>query len=266
MGILMYFRHHPVVPVSQIKKGKKCREDSGFLYTRIVQIITIFIRNIPVVRVDKGDIFTVAGGLVVILLIAMIANPAMLSPLLPVSGSGPAVQETTVPAPEPTVVYAVSPTPTPVVNLTPQPPGPPYRILYTNNPFTYPVIHLPDHMETFGASDIPLRDNATVSFAYVEDSRGGLTTIFSVPYEAWALNISVTANRQPQYAMFRMVLCDAKTGTIITGAEIQNGGTMYKVVRNSGSMYLIISVAYVDSFRITLETPLSYYEKAGSGT
>ena len=231
-----------------------------------MQIITIFIRNIPVVRVDKGDIFTITGGLVVILLIAMIVNPAMLSPLLPVSGSGPAVQATNVPAPEPTVMFSVSVTPTPVVNLTPQPPAPPYRILYLNNPYTYPVIHLPDHMETFGASDIPLRGNATVPFAYVEDSRGGLTTVFSVPYEAWALNISVTATSQPQYAMFRMVLCDAKTGTIITGAEIQNGGTMYKVVRNSGSMYLIISVANVDSFRITLETPFSVYEKAVSGT
>jgi hypothetical protein len=217
--------------------------------------------------VDKGDILTVAGGFVVILIIALIANPGMLSPLLPFVKSGPAVQETSALAPEPTAVYTASPSPTPTANLTPQPPSPPYRILYTNNPFTYPVIHLPDHMETFGASDVPLRENVTVPFAYVEESRGGLTTIFSVPYEIWALNISVTANSHPQYAMFDMVLCNAKTGTIITGAEIQNGGSMFKVVRSTGTMYMIISVSNVDSFRITLETPLSYYVKAqSSGT
>jgi hypothetical protein len=216
--------------------------------------------------VDKGDIYTVIGGVAVILLIAVVANPGMLSPILPGVKSGNAVQETGSPTPVQTAVYTLSPTQAPGANLTPQPPAPPYRITYANNPFTYPTIHLPVHMETFGGSDIPLRGNTTVPFAYIEESRGGITTIFPAPYDVWALNISVTANRQPQYAMFDMVLCDAKTGTIITGAEIQNGGTMYKVARTSGRMYMIISVAYVDSFRVTLETPYSYYVKGGSGT
>ncbi len=213
---------------------------------------------------DKRDIYTIVGGFLVILLIAIIANPGTVSSALPVSRSSPTIQETTFSTPPPTVTYTVIPAQTPQVNITPSPPPPPYRITYTNNPFKYPVIHLPDHMETFGASDTPLRENVSVPFAYLEDSRGGLTTIFSVPYAVWALNISVTANSRPQYAIFNMVLCDAKTGTIITGAEIQNGGTMYKVVRRSGSMYLIVGVNYVDSFRITLETPLSYYKNASS--
>ena len=122
-------------------------------------------------------------------------------------------------------------------------------------------------METFGASDVPLHEaSPNIPFAYIEESRGGLTQAFSVPYDVWVLNISVTANRQPQYAMFRMVLCDAK-GNILQGAEIQYPGTMYKVVEASGTgMYMIISTASVDSFRISLETPLRYYEKGRSGT
>jgi hypothetical protein len=219
--------------------------------------------------VDKGDLFTLAGGLVVILVIAVIANPGLLPAFLPGATKTPAgqeVQETAVPTTVPTVVIP-SPAPTPAANRTPQPPAAPTRILYTNNPFKYPVIHLPDHMETFSGSDTPLRSNQTVTFAYIKGSGGGLTTIFTVPYELWALNISVTANSQPQYADFRMVLCDAKTGAFITGGEIRNGGSMYKVVRSTGPMYMIISGSYIDSFTILLETPYTYYVKAAvSGT
>jgi len=235
------------------------------VYDRTSQNITVFICNNPVVRVDKGDIYTLISGFVVILLIAVIANPGAFSKVQsqPFSGSNQTVQATGVPASPVTFVTPSLPTPTqiPEVNQTPRPPAAPYRITYTSNPFTYPVIHLPEHMETFGASDFP-PVGQSVPFAYVEESRGGLTKVFSVPYKVWALNISVTADRQPQYAMFRMVLCDAKTGNIIEGAEIQNPGTMYKVVRTSSTgLYMIISTDYVDSFRITLETPQQFYEK-----
>lgn len=216
---------------------------------------------------NKGDIYTLIGGFVVILLIAVIANHGAFSkiPSQPLSGSNQTAQVTEVPASPVTVVTTSSPAPTPTqipeVNQTPQPPAAPYRITYVSNPFSYPVIHLPDHMETFGASDVPLAGQS-VPFAYIEESRGGITKIFSVPYGIWALNMSVTANRQPQYAMFRMALCDASTGAILEGAEIQNPGSMYKVVRIlSKGMYMIISINNVDSFRITLETPQQVYEK-----
>lgn len=212
---------------------------------------------------DKGDLYTLIGGFVVILLVAVIANPGALSnvPSLSFPIKNPFVQATAVPTPQVTVV-TVPPTGTPQVNQTPRPPDAPYRIVYSTNPFSYPVVHLPANMETFGASDIPLRDaSPSIPFAYVEESRGGITQAFSVPYEVWALNISVTADRQPQYSMFRMVVCDAK-GNILQGAEIQYPGTMYKVVRASGpGMYMIISTTAVDSFRISLETPQRIYEK-----
>jgi len=220
----------------------------------------------PVIRVDKGDLFTLAGGFAVILIIAVVANSGLLPSLhpgTPVTPEGPGVQVTATPTAVPTTVLT-TPTPTPTANLTPQPPAAPTRILFTNNPFTYPMIHLPDRMTTFGTSNIPLRSNDTVTFAYVTDSRGGLTTIFTVPYEVWALNISVNATTRPQYSDFKMVLCDAKTGTILTGSEIQNGGSMYKVVRNTGPVYMIISVSYVDSYTILMETPYEYYVKAAA--
>jgi hypothetical protein len=216
--------------------------------------------------VDKGDLYTFVGGFVVILLIAVIANPGVLSkvPSLSFAGNNSPAQATGVPTPQVTVVTVP---PTPQANLTPRPPDAPYRIFYSTNPFSYPVVHLPANMETFGASDISLRDaSPSVPFAYVDESRGGITQAFTVPYEVWALNISVTADRQPQYAMFRMVVCDAK-GNILQGAEIQYPGTMYKVVRASGpGMYMIITTTSVDSFRISLETPLRIYQKDRPGT
>ena len=211
---------------------------------------------------DKGDIYTLIVGFVVILVVAVIANHGLISSTSSVTGSSPTV---TVPSVSFTQIPNTSSVvQTPTVTPTLQLPVP-YRITLTTNPFSYPVIHLPDHMETYGVSNTP-RGNVNVPFAYVEDSRGGLTTIFKVPYAVWALNISVTANTHPQYASFDMVLCDARTGAIITGAEILNGGTIYKIVRTSGSMYMIIGVSYVDDYNITLETPLSYFENVSSQT
>jgi hypothetical protein len=212
--------------------------------------------------VDKGDIYTLIVGFVVILVVAVIANHGLISSTSSVTGSSPTV---TVPSVSFTQIPNTSSVvQTPTVTPTLQLPVP-YRITLTTNPFSYPVIHLPDHMETYGVSNTP-RGNVNVPFAYVEDSRGGLTTIFKVPYAVWALNISVTANTHPQYASFDMVLCDARTGAIITGAEILNGGTIYKIVRTSGSIYMIIGVSYVDDYNITLETPLSYFENVSSQT
>ena len=59
-----------------------------------------------------------------------------------------------------------------------------------------------------------------------------------------------------------MVLCYAGNGTIIQGQEILNRGTAYHVVEVSNTpMYMIISTAYIDSYRINLETPRSYYDQ-----
>lgn len=210
---------------------------------------------------DKGDLLTFIGGFAVILVVAVIANPGLLaihsSPGSPVPGAPTQPVTTDTPV---TPAITAAPQQTPAAGLTPVPP---YRIVYTSNPFTYPVVRLPDHMETFGASDVN-RETNMIPFAYVEESRGGITDKFSVPYGMWGLNISVTADRKPQYAIFRMVLCDS-AGRIITGSEIQYPGRTYKSVHASGTgLYMIISTTEVDSFRISLETPERFYNSTAA--
>jgi len=108
-------------------------------------------------------------------------------------------------------------------------------------------------MEIYGASEIPRRDLEMVTFAFAEDSRGGVTQTFSVPYLVWILNTTVIANRNPAYANFRMALFYADTGGIIEGEKILNYGSIYRIVQTSNkSMYMISSTTYVDSFRIAL--------------
>jgi len=137
-----------------------------------------------------------------------------------------------------------------------------YRIFYTNKPFTYPRFKLPENMVAFGGSDILANSQELVPFAFIEYNRsGGLTQMFSVPYPVWVLNTTVTANLTPQYGDFRMVLCYASNGSIIKGEEILNRGSSYRIIQVSNTeVYMIISTAYIDSYRITLETARNYYD------
>jgi hypothetical protein len=128
---------------------------------------------------------------------------------------------------------------------------------------SYLLVRLPEHMEVYGASDIPDKYKKNVPFAYIEEQRGGLTEIFNIPYQFWMINVTVTADRYPQYAWFRMALCSAKTGEIYEGAELYYPGTIYKNVQVSNmDMYLIISIYKVDRFRIIFETPQGYLVNA----
>lgn len=210
---------------------------------------------------EKGDILTVAIGIVIVVVIAILANPQSISGLtapVPVTPSATVPARTQLP-----VTTVITPTPIPTV-VTPAPKpadAPPYQIFYSDNPLSFPRFKLPDNMETFGASEIPWRNQEMVPFAFVEDKRGGLTQKFRVPYPLWILNTTVTANLTPQYGNFRMVLAYASNGTIIEGQEILNRGTTYRVVQTSNTdLYLIITTAYIDKYRITLETPRSYYD------
>lgn len=214
---------------------------------------------------ETGDILTLVGGLIIVLIIALATNPNYLS-----SPSAPAMTEP--PTPLPTLFPTVLPTPPqipletvkPDVEPTPRPVRPddtPYQIFYTDQPFTYPRFKLPENMVTFGASDIPLRGDENVPFAFVTGTRGGLTRTFSVPYPVWMLNTTVVAERNPQYGNLQLVLCYADNGTVIEGDEILNRGTSYRIVQVSNAdMYLIISTAYIDSYSISFETPRNYYE------
>jgi hypothetical protein len=212
--------------------------------------------------VETGDLLTLVGGVVIVLFIAVVANPHYLAGLSP----SPVITaptmigipyQTHVPTPIIPVTPSLIETPTPKPTI-----APPYRIFYSSDPFSYPKFKMPDNMETFGAGDLLPRGREMVTFAYVSEARGGLTQKFRVPYPVWVLNTTVTANRTPQYGNFQMVLCYADNGAVVDGEEILNRGSMFRVVETSGTdMYMIITTAYIDSFRIDLETPRDYYDK-----
>lgn len=225
---------------------------------------------------ESSDILTVVGGLVLVLVIALVANHLHL-----MGSSVPAVPTTTiippglgpntsgVATPQGTLSTELNPNQsgfiTPQTTITPT--AVPtvaalYRIFYTNKPFTYPRFKLPENMVAFGGSDILANSQELVPFAFIEYNRsGGLTQMFSVPYPVWVLNTTVTANLTPQYGDFRMVLCYASNGSIIKGEEILNRGSSYRIIQVSNTeVYMIISTAYIDSYRITLETARNYYD------
>jgi hypothetical protein len=212
--------------------------------------------------VESGDILTLVGGLALVVIIAVIVNPHYLAGIS-------AVPATPIPTVTPIVYQTANPKLIPVETVTPahiqtipaiRPDDPPYRIFYTTKPFTYPRFKLPENMETFGGSDLPLRNEELVPFAYVEDIKGGLTQKFSVPYPVWVINSTVVANRTPQYGNFRMALCYANNGSIIDGDEILNRGSSYRIIHVSNAdFYMIITTAYIDQYHISLETPRDYY-------
>lgn len=215
---------------------------------------------------ESGDILAVAGGLVIVLVIALIANPQYLSGF---SSDRPAVTPPITSMPSQVQVYTpptvtVTPSPAPVViSPTPVPTqAPPYRIFYTDKPFAYPAYKLPERMDTFGASDIRRSGDDVVTFAYMEDTRGGLTRTFSIPYPVWMLNITVNASRTPQLGNFRIALCYAKNGTIIDGTEILNQGSAYKKIQTSNTdLYIIISTANIERYHIDFLTTRQYFDE-----
>lgn len=211
---------------------------------------------------DSGDILALISGIAIVILLAVIANPQYLS-MQQVSlenPSQPGVTALQSQSPVQTTTSSIEPVPG-VTPFLPKPDAPPYRILYTDKPFSYPLYKLPDNMETFGCSEIPWRAQEWVPFAFVENSRGGLTRVFSVPYSVWLINTTVVAENHPQYGIFRMALCYADTGGIIEGEEILRGGRSYKIVQSSNTdMYMIISAENIDSYYISLETPRNYYD------
>jgi hypothetical protein len=216
--------------------------------------------------VEKGDLITLAGGVILVLIIALVTNPHYLSGI---PGIGGKTAVTPLPANVPTdavthfpPVNPVTPV-TAVITATPaaEPTiAPPYRLFYNSSPFSYPRFKMPDNVYIFGAGDIPLRGREMVTFAYISEAKGGLTQKFRVPYPVWSLNATVTADRTPQYGNFKMVLCYGNNGTVIDGMEILNRGSMTRIVQVYGiDVYMIITTAYIDSYQIDLETPRDYY-------
>ena len=212
--------------------------------------------------VDSGDILALLAGMAIVFFVALMANPQSF-PGLQNSLEWPLKSpETVVQTYIPVTITPTFPEQIPVMTpVTPKPDILPYRIVYTDKPFSYPLYILPENMVTTGASETPQQTQEWVPFAFIENTRGGLTRVFSVPYPIWVINTTVVAENQPQYGNFRFALCYADTGGIIKGEEILNQGTSYRIVRTANtSMYMIISVKNIDLYHISLETPREYYD------
>jgi hypothetical protein len=224
--------------------------------------VGFFIAPCPVLYVDSGDILALFAGIAIVIFVAIMANPHYLSGLQISQEGLVKPSETDVQTQISVPLTPEYPKQIPVTTpVLPKPDALPTRIFYTDKPFSYPVYKLPDHMETFGASEIPWRTNEWVPFAFIENTRGGLTQVFSVPYPVWVINTTVVAEHHPQYSNLRLALCFADTGGIIEGEEILSQGTSYRIVQISNAdMYMIISANSIDRFRITLETPRGYYD------
>jgi hypothetical protein len=219
--------------------------------------------------VDKGDVITLIGGLVTVLVLAVVVNPHILaSPLsMPGPDAAPAgtpgipptqVSRVTAPPQQPGTVADGDPTRLPTTVPAPQAPA---RILYSTRAVEVPRYTLPGNMNSFGASDvIPWEDTSLVPYLYLQESAGGITQEFRVPYEVSVINITSLAKQDPTYARLRMVVCDAKDGTILTGIETFHGeSAQKKLLRPKNDVYIIVSETSVDQFQITFETPAEYY-------
>jgi hypothetical protein len=208
--------------------------------------------------VEKGDILFFAAGIITVIVIAILVNPQSISGILPqVPFVTPLPEQTRIPLP---VEIIITPTYTEITPVPRPTEAALNRIYYSEKPLAYPRLKLPENMEVYGASDILQRNMELVPFAFIEEKRGGLTQEFTIPYPLWVLNISVVANTSPQYGNFRMLLCNATDGTIIEGVEILNQGNAYRIIQISNTeLYMIISATSVDTYRITFETPRTYY-------
>jgi hypothetical protein len=117
----------------------------------------------------------------------------------------------------------------------------------------------------FGESDVRRSGQDIITFAYIEESRGGLSRVISIPYPVWTMDIRVIDNTTPNVASFRMALCYAANGTIIDGVELMHPGTAYKKIQTSNTpLYLIISTTNIEGYRIDLQTSWEYFEQFGT--
>jgi len=156
------------------------------------------------------------------------------------------------PSPLPTVPSLTPPAPTPAATtqgITP------YRITYTGQFSSYPVLFIPSDMSPYGAPDASWGFNSSVRFAYLEESHGGVTSLFTVPYPVWRINCTVSAWRNSEAAILRLLVVDAETGSILEGIEVRTPGSAVKRVQSRfRPLYLIVSTEKVDRVFISLET------------
>ncbi|MBR1369430.1 hypothetical protein RJ53_07960 [Methanocalculus chunghsingensis] len=218
----------------------------------------------------RDDLLIFAAGLIVVLIISILANqPGIQIPgLFHLTGD----EDDSKALPLIYMEFAQPEPKAPVYEL--------FTIQLVENPFDYPRIYLPkqsDHrmvgsykksdfeqssiLPLFGAAPYGTarfaddRTSEWITIGVLEQKRGGLSSIFSIPTDdAWRIRTEVTADRYPDRAIFRYALCDTESGAILDGGEIMGPGERISVVFTTGKeMYFIIDLQNVDVYRIYLD-------------
>lgn len=192
---------------------------------------------------SSGDLLSVAAGVVIVILVASVVQwwgddgP----PIDDIDGG----QHPALPPgpPDPTQ------SPTPV-------PAPPTTTLgYVEKPvLKYKTYLMPKNISLFGASDPPWKTRECAVFASLEEERGGVTGTFTVPYPMWRMNCTVVSDNDPGSTLFRAVLVDATTNTIIEGMELMGPGHVVKNIEVSGGEYYLIVGCQHAHFTMNMET------------
>ena len=196
---------------------------------------------------ERGDLISVVAGVAIVLVVLLVLRPSVLSP-----SAGESTDATATPTATPalTAVATTTATAAPVERE-------PFRIVYTAHPEQQPNYLLPKNLTFLGGSDLPWDDDAAV-FAFLQESRGGVTESFTVPYTLWQWNCSIDASSRPEYSRLRIALVNATDGAILDGAEIRSGERVSKTVQVSQrGFYFITSCQQVGSFTCALEYPVA---------
>jgi hypothetical protein len=195
---------------------------------------------------NSGDILSFAAAIGIVLIMVCIVHPPWAAPeTLPTA-------DTTAPTPMPVTTPA---TPAPIKTFVP------VRIEYAQQPvMKYQTYIIPGNLTTFGMSDPVWRGSDIASFAYLEESYGGVTDPFFVSYPVWRINCTVRNDEYPENARFKMMLIEKETGTIIDGAELKGPGKVIKNQEISGKDFYIVVQSSHAMFRIELETREEYLD------
>lgn len=197
----------------------------------------------------SSDLLSVVAGVAIVIIIACVAHPGWFPQAAAPEESTPALTTTT---PTPALQVPQTPAPTPAVLEQ--------KLAYVRYPAKeYQISTIPENISYKGGSDPPWSESNISAFAYLEESHGGVTETFTVPYQVWRINCTLENGRKPESAGLTVLLVDAKENRIIDGAEIRGPGTIIKNIEISNRpFYLIVKTQNSDPFRITLETKTKY--------
>lgn len=191
---------------------------------------------------SSGDLLSVAAGVVIVILVAFAVQ--WWGDSSPRDEGGIEIQPPVLS--DQTGQALTTPTPVRTPSIS--------RISYVEKPvLKYKTYLIPDRMSSFGASDPSWGPEKGVPFAYLDENRGGVTETFSVPYQMWRMNCTVTSEK-PESAYTRVALIDVENDTVIEGFELNGPGHLIKNIQISPRDYYLIIESQNARAKIEMET------------